>query len=223
MGKAISRGFSTKHFYFNGAYGSLFSRDERQQAQLLLLQCTEHATTNWLQRYNATAPSSSRQHHARVTDPRCTVSSCFVEPEIRHPSYLLEPGISRLLLLFCFVRHKTQIQQHTTAAAGNAIRVWQIRAVGCRVALSNLRSVTHHIYPSAGAIFGRSSYMLHVCTWLPIHARGAQPCAFEVHTVVLLLLYGLKSSRLSSLPWQQCGSCTQPREGSSTCPLRSEI
>ena len=117
MGKAISRGFSTKHFYFNGAYGSLFSRDERQQAQLLLLQCTEHATTNWLQRYNATAPSSSSQHHARVTDPRCTVSSCFVEPEIRHPSHLLEPGISRLLLLFYFVRHKTQIQQHTSAAA----------------------------------------------------------------------------------------------------------
>ena len=36
-----------------------------------------HRATNCLQRYNATAPSSSRQHHARVTGLRCTVSSCF--------------------------------------------------------------------------------------------------------------------------------------------------
>ena len=61
--------------------------------------------------------------------------------EIRHPSHLLVPIISRLLFLFCFVRHKTQIQPHTTnnsssakstlqpaslsrpAAAGNAMRV----------------------------------------------------------------------------------------------------
>ena len=35
-------------------------------------------------------------------------------PEIHHPSHLLVPGISRLLLsLFCFVRHKTQM--HVTA------------------------------------------------------------------------------------------------------------
>ena len=56
------------------------------------------------------------------------------------------------------------------------MRVWQIRAVLCRVALSNLRSVTHHIYQilSSGAIFCCSSY-IHVAyarTWLPIQARG---------------------------------------------------
>ena len=97
------------------------------------------------------------------------------------------------------------------ASAGNFIRAWQTRAVLCRVALSNLRSVTHHINPSAGAIFGCSSYMLHTFTWLPTHARGAQPGAFEVQTVVLLLLCGLKLSRLCSLPWQLCGSCSQER------------
>ena len=48
-----------------------------------------------------------------------------------------------------------------------------------------------------------------------MHSRGYQPGAVEVQTV-LLLLYGLKSSRLCSLPWQQCGSRRQPREGSST-------
>ena len=73
--------------------------------------------------------------------------------EIHHPSHLLVPGISRMLLsLFCFVRHKTQV--HVTAhnysasakstlqpaslsrpaAAGNAMHVWQIRAVRCRAA-----------------------------------------------------------------------------------------
>ena len=46
-------------------------------------------------------------------------------PEIRHPSHLLVPGISRLLLsLFCFVRHKTQIQ-HTTIAAVQRARYSQ--------------------------------------------------------------------------------------------------
>ena len=53
--------------------GEIMTQRQAQQQQ----QCKEHCTTNWLQRYNATAPSSSRQHHARVTDPRCTVSSCF--------------------------------------------------------------------------------------------------------------------------------------------------
>ena len=60
-------------------------RDRRQQQQ----QCTAHATTNWLHGCKVNAPSRSRQHHARVTDPRCTVSSCFVEPETRRPSHLL--------------------------------------------------------------------------------------------------------------------------------------
>ena len=44
-----------------------------------------------------------------------------------------------------------------------------------------------------------------------------QPGAVEVQTTaVLLLLYGLKSSRLCSLPWQQCDSRRQLREDSST-------
>ena len=40
--------------------------------------------------------------------------------EIRHPSHLLVPITSRLLFLFCFVRHKTQTQPHTTAAVQRA-------------------------------------------------------------------------------------------------------
>ena len=43
-------------------------------------QCKDHATTS-----TPVAPSSSRQRHARVADKRCIRSSCFVEPEIRHP------------------------------------------------------------------------------------------------------------------------------------------
>ena len=41
-----------------------------------------------------------------------------------------------------------------------------------------------------------------ICT----HVVSYQPGAVEVQTVLLLLLYGLKSSRSCSLPWQQCGS-----------------
>ena len=205
----------------------------------------------------ATTLQRYRAQQQQATPCACDRSALYcVEllwkaPEIRHPSHLLVPGISRLLLLFCFVGHKKQMQQHTTAAAVKRARYNQhpcrtqqqqaspcacgrharctlsswfaTRAVLCRVGLANLRSVTHYIYPSPGAIFGCRSYMLHVCTWLPIHARGAQPGAFEVQAVVLLPLYGLKSSRLSSSQWQQCGSCREPREGSSTYPLGSEI
>ena len=46
-------------------------------------QCKEHATASI-----PVAPSSNRQRHARVADTRCTLSSCFVEPEVRHPSHL---------------------------------------------------------------------------------------------------------------------------------------
>ena len=73
-------------------------------------QCTGHATTNWLQRYNATARSSSRQHHVRVADLRCTVSSCFGK-HLRFITHRIYWYL--LLLLFCFVRHKTQM--HVTA------------------------------------------------------------------------------------------------------------
>ena len=160
-------------------------------------------------------------------------------PEIRQPSHVLVPGISRLLLLFCFVRHKTQVQKYTATAAvkrarynQHPCRAQQQQATpcacsryalySCQVTLSNLRSVTHHIYPSAGAIFGCSSYMLHVCTWLPIHARGAQPGAFEVQTVVLHCCMGW--NRPDCVPCHgTSAACRQPRAGSSTYPLRSEI
>ncbi|CAN0452836.1 unnamed protein product [Laminaria digitata] len=79
-------------------------------------QCTEHATTAWLPRHNATTPSSSRQHHARVADPRRTVSSCFGRNlrSVAHHTYQV-PGISLLLATASFVT--TQIQHTTTAAA----------------------------------------------------------------------------------------------------------
>ena len=52
-----------------------------------------------------------------------------------------------------------------------------------------------------------------ICT----HVASYPPGAVGVHTVsIVLLLYGFKSSRLCSLPWQQGGSSRQPREGSST-------
>ena len=63
-----SASFGTKH------------RHSRTQQQ----QCKEHATTSI-----PIAPSS-RQRHALVTDTRCTrctLLSCFAEPEVRHPSY----------------------------------------------------------------------------------------------------------------------------------------
>ena len=104
-------------------------------------------------------------------------------PEIHHPSHLLVPGISRLLLsLFCFIRHKTQI--HITAhnnsasakstlqpvslsrpaAAGNAMHAWQIRAVRFRAAVEP--EVRHPSHLSLLELC--SSYMLLVFarTWL---------------------------------------------------------
>ena len=127
--------------------------------------------------------------------------------EIRHPSHLLVPITSRLLFLFCFVRHKTQTQPHTTAAVQRArynqqpyraqqqqatpcacrqrharvtdTRCTDTRAVLCRVVLSNLRSVTHHIHLTL-----YRNYVLlqklhvacmhvaaHPCTWLPSQRR----------------------------------------------------
>ena len=59
--------------------GEIMPQRQEQQQQQQQQQCTEHATTNSLQRYNVTAPSSSSQHHERATAPRCTVSSCFAK------------------------------------------------------------------------------------------------------------------------------------------------
>ena len=76
MDKAIFRGFSTTHFYFHRTYNFFLRRDHDPEISTAAAAAAVHRATNWLQRYNAIAPSSSR-HHARVTDPRCTVSSCF--------------------------------------------------------------------------------------------------------------------------------------------------
>ena len=51
----------------------------------------------------------------------CCVELLWKAPEFHHPSHLLVPGISRLLLsLFSFVRHKSQIQHITIAAVQRA-------------------------------------------------------------------------------------------------------
>ena len=94
-------------------------------------------------------------------------------------------------------------------------RCTDTRAVLCRVALSNLRSVTHHIHSTLCWSYVLLQKLQVACTLLPIHARGCRARG-AVQTVVLLLLYELKSSSLCSLPWQQCGSRWQPREGSNT-------
>ena len=63
------------------------------------------------------------------------------------------------------------------AAAGNAMRVWQIRAVICRVALSNLRYVPHHIYLCWSYILLQQLHVAcmhvaaHPCTGLPSQAH----------------------------------------------------
>ena len=174
-------------------------------------QCTEHATTNCLQRYNATAPSSSRQHHARVTGLRCTVSSCFGKHlrSITHRiySYHVYLGCCRCSSA-SFGTTPRYMYQHTTiapVAVGNAMHVWKIRAVRCRAA------VEPEVYISAGAM--QHLHAACICT----HVASYQPGAVGVQTVsIVLLLYGLKSSRSCSLPWPQGGSRRQPREGSST-------
>ena len=82
---------------------------------------------------------------------------------------------------------RAQQQQATPCTCGRyALSVVEL--------LSNLRSVTHHIYLSPGAM--QQLHAACICT----HVASYQPGAVEVQTVVLLLLYGLKSSRLRSLP-----------------------
>ena len=141
-------------FFFHRAYsvdiffcGEIMTQRLAQQRQQ---QCTEHATTNWLQRYNATAPSSSRQHHARVTDSRCTVSSCFGKHARSVTHHIYSYQLSRRLFLFCFVRHKARTPPHTTAAVERArynqhpYRAQQPQATPCacdRYALYTLYSV----------------------------------------------------------------------------------
>ena len=66
--------------FCSASFGTKPRHNHTQQQQ-----CREHATTSI-----PIAPSGSRQRHARVTDTRCTrctLSRCFVEPEVLHPSH----------------------------------------------------------------------------------------------------------------------------------------
>ena len=144
MDKTTSRGFSKTLFNFHRTYVFfVFLRRDHDPATAAAV-AVHRACNNRLQRrYNATAPIS-RQHHTRDRSALyCCVELLWKAPEIHHPSHLMVPGISRLLLsLFCFVRHKTQIHvtahncsasakstlqpasQSRPAAAGNAMHVW---------------------------------------------------------------------------------------------------
>ena len=129
-------------------------------------QSTEHATTN---RLPGTTLQHCRAQQQQATPCACDRSALYcVElpwkaPEIRHPSHLFVPGISRLLaaVLLWSAQNNSNSAKSTLqpallsrpAAAGNVVRVWQVRAVLCRVALSNLRSVTHHILLCWSCIF----------------------------------------------------------------------
>ena len=183
-----------RFFYFADTYDP-----ETSTAAAAAAAVTEHATTNWL-RYNPTAPGSSRQHHARVTDPRCTVSSCFGKHmrSVTHHIYSL-PIISRRLFLFCFVRHKTQTPPQTTAAVNrarykqHAHRAQQQQAMPCacdryalyrhaRCTLSScfvepeVRHPSHTFNSllelcSAAEATSCMYVAAHPCTWLPSQRR----------------------------------------------------
>ena len=104
----------------------------------------------------ATTLQRYRAQQQQATPCACDRSALYcVEllwkaPEIRQPSHVLVPGISRLLLLFCFVRHKSQTQPHTTAAVQRSrnnqhpYRAQQQQATPCacdRYAVNTLYSV----------------------------------------------------------------------------------
>ena len=72
------------------------------------------------------------------------------------------------------------------------MRVRQIRAVLCRVALSNLRSVTHHIYLCSSYILLQQ---LHVAC---MHV-AAQPGAFQLEIVQIAFLT-MATVRFSQAP-----------------------
>ena len=95
--------------------------------------------------YNQLATTLKRYHAQRqqATPCACDRSALYCVEllwkalEIRQPSHLLVPGIFRLLLLFGFVWHKTQIQQQTTVAVERArynqhpCRAQQQQAIPC--------------------------------------------------------------------------------------------
>ena len=74
---------STRTRYISAVVVLLRSAQTRQTNTQQQQQCKEHASIS-----TPVAPSSSRQRYPRVADTRCTLLSCFVQPEIRHPSHL---------------------------------------------------------------------------------------------------------------------------------------
>ena len=108
----------------------------------------------------------------RVTDLRCTaVSSCFGK-RLRFITHRIFWYQAFLLSLFCFVRRTTVAPVQRARYSQHPSRVQQQQATPCTCGryalyvvelLSNLRSVTHHIY----LLELCSSYMLHVFarTW----------------------------------------------------------
>ena len=92
---------------------------EKNMTQRQATAATAAAVATTLQRYRA----QQKQATPRTCDRSALycVELLWKAPEIRHPSCLLVPGISRLLLsLFSFVRHKSQIQHITIAAVQRA-------------------------------------------------------------------------------------------------------
>ena len=160
--KAISRGFSTPHFFSSFIQYCFisFGCEIMTQRQATAAAAAVHrACYNRVATSQLAAPSSSRQHHARLTRPCCTVSSCL--EGTWDPSLIASTRRRYLSAVVADLLRSAQ-NPHTThnnsnnakstlqpaslsrpAAEGNAMLVWRIRDVLCRVALSNLRSVTH--------------------------------------------------------------------------------
>ena len=84
MVEAISRGFSMTSLYFHHAYDFVlfFCSEIMTRRQAIAKASSSGKAQSMLrligyqvQHYNTAVPSSSRQHHAHVTDLRCTASS----------------------------------------------------------------------------------------------------------------------------------------------------
>ena len=72
-------------------------------------------------------------------------------PEIHHPSHLLVPGTSRLLSLFCFVRHNTQV--HVTAHNYRASSSRQRHALKDKISSSVSLCLFRYALPLAAFVF----------------------------------------------------------------------
>ena len=131
-----------------------------------------------------------------MTDPRFTESSCFGK-HVRSVTHHIYSYQLYLGCCFCSASFGTkpthnrtqqqQCQEHATTSIPIApsssrqrhARVTDTRAVLCRVVLSNLRSVTHHIHLTLCWSYALLQKLqvacMHVaaqpCTWLPSQRR----------------------------------------------------